>query len=88
MEVIMTSSSTRLLMGAVTGLGIATVSVSVIRGAAAFEPAAVTVPEPLINRDKPWLADTDGDGDREQLRRYFLQDRRDGPHIGSPELRR
>jgi hypothetical protein len=85
-----TSSSTRLLMGAVTGLAIATVSVSAIRGAAAFEPAAAfTLPEPLINRDKPWLSDTDGEvGDREHLRRYFLQHRRDGPHIGSPELRR
>ena len=81
----MTNSSTRLFIGAVTGLVIATVSVSVIRGAAAFEPASVTLPEPLLNRDKPWLSDTDSEvGDREQLGRYFLQDRRDGPHIRRP----
>jgi hypothetical protein len=83
------TSSTRLLMGAATGLGIATVSVSVIRGAAALEPEPFTLQQPLLNRDKPWLSDTDGDvGDRDQLGRYFLLDRRDGPHIRSPELRR
>jgi hypothetical protein len=83
------TSSTRLLMGAVTGLGIATVSVSVIRGAAALEPEPFTLQQPLLNWDKPWLSDTDGDvGDRDQLGRYFLLDRRDGPHIRSPELRR
>jgi hypothetical protein len=78
MEAIMTNSSTRLLMGAVIGLGMAGVSVSVISGAAAVEPAPMTAPESLINREKLWLSDTDGRvGDREQLRRYFLQDRSD-----------
>jgi hypothetical protein len=86
MEAIMTNSSTRFFMGAVTGLGMAGISISVSRGAAALEPASVTEPELLINRDKAWLSDTDGEvGDREQLRRYFLQDRRDdGPHIRRP----
>jgi hypothetical protein len=89
MEANMTNSSTRLLMGAVTGLGMATVSGSPIRGAAALEPASVTEPELLMNREQTWLSDTDGEvGDREQLRRYFLQDRRDGPHIRRPEVRR
>ena len=74
----MTNSSTRLLMGAVTGLGMAGVNVSVISGAAAVEPPPITAPESLINREKLWLSDTDGRvGDREQLRRYFLQDRSD-----------
>jgi hypothetical protein len=85
MEANMTNSSTRLLMGAVTGLGMAGISIIVSRGAAALEPASVTEPELLINRDKAWLSDTDGEvGDREQLWRYFLQDRRDGPHIRRP----
>jgi hypothetical protein len=65
----MTNSSTRFFMGAVTGLGMAGISISVSRGAAALEPASVTEPELLINRDKAWLSDTDGEvGDREQLR--------------------
>ena len=75
----MTNSSTRLLMGAVTGLGMSGVSISVIRGAAALEPASLTLPEPLINRDQPWGSDTDGRVlDRERLRMHFLQDRREG----------
>jgi hypothetical protein len=76
MEAIMPNSSTRLFLGAVTGLGMAGVSVSVIRGAAAVEPPPIILPEALINREKLWLSDTDGRvGDREQLRKYFLQDR-------------
>jgi hypothetical protein len=78
MEAIMPNSSTRLFLGAVTGLGMAGVSVSVIRGAAAVEPPPIILPEALINREKLWLSDTDGRvGDREQLRKYFLQDRYD-----------
>jgi hypothetical protein len=50
----------------------------VIRGAAAVEPPPIILPEALINREKPWLSDTDGRvGDRKQLRKYFLQDRSD-----------
>jgi len=78
MESIMPNSSTRLFLGAVTGLGMAGVSISVIRGAAAVEPPPIILPEALINREKLWLSDTDGRvGDREQLRKYFLQDRYD-----------
>jgi hypothetical protein len=65
-------------MGALTGLGMSGVGTSVIRVAAELEPLSVTEPELLINRDQPWRSDTDGRiGDREQLRMYFLQDRRD-----------
>ena len=72
------NSSTLLFLGAVTGLGMAGVSVSVIRGAAAVEPPPIILPVALINREKLWLSDTDGRvGDREQLRKYFLQDRHD-----------
>jgi hypothetical protein len=75
MEAITPNSSTRLFLGAVTGLGMAGVSVSVIRGAA-VEPPPIILPEALINGEKLWLSDTDGRvGDREQLRKYFLQDR-------------
>ncbi len=49
-----------------------------IRTAAAVEPVPMILPEPFINREKPWPSDTDGRvGDREQLRRYFLQERHD-----------
>jgi hypothetical protein len=73
------NSSTRLLMGAVTALGMTGASINVIRGADARELLSATEPELLINRNQPWLSDTDGRvSDREQLRRYFLQNRRDG----------
>jgi hypothetical protein len=78
MEAIMTNSSARLLMGAAIGLGITGASINVIRGADARELLSVTEPELLINRNQPWLSDTDGRvSDREQFRRYFLQDRRE-----------
>jgi hypothetical protein len=76
-----------LVIGAVFALGMAIIGVGVIRGAAAAEAAPITgftgpsltsQPLPLINRQEPSLAETDGRvGDREQLKRYFLQDRRD-----------
>jgi hypothetical protein len=55
MEAIMTNSSARLLVGAVTGLGMAGVSLSAIRGAAAVETLPLGEPELL-----PWLSETDG----------------------------
>jgi hypothetical protein len=65
-------------------LALAIVSVSEISGAAAAEattimgPSPTLQPLPLVNRQDPWLSETDGRvGDREQLRKYFLQDRRD-----------
>jgi hypothetical protein len=49
--------------------------VSPIRGAAAAEQAPATVPQPLINREEPVQSETD----RQQLKRYFLQNWRDQP---------
>jgi hypothetical protein len=72
------------IIGVAFALGLAIVSVGVIRGAAAAEAATIIGPSPtlqplpLVNRQDPWLSETDGRvGDREQLRKYFLQDRRD-----------
>jgi hypothetical protein len=72
------------IIGAAFALGLAIVSVSEISGAAAAEAATIAGPSPtlqplpLVNRQEPWLSETDGRvGDREQLRKYFLQDRRD-----------
>jgi hypothetical protein len=72
------------IIGAAFALGLAIVSVSEISGAAAAEattimgPSPTLQPLPLVNRQDPWLSETDGRvGDREQLRKYFLQDRRD-----------
>jgi hypothetical protein len=60
MEAIMTNSSARLPVGAVTGLGMAGVSLSAIRGAAAVETLPFGEPELLVNRERPWLSETDG----------------------------
>jgi hypothetical protein len=72
------------IIGAAFALGLAIVGVGVISGAAAAEaatmmgPSPTLQPLPLVNREEPWLSDTDGRvSDREQLRKYFLQDRRD-----------
>jgi hypothetical protein len=69
-----------LVIRAVLALGMAIIGVGVIRGAAAAEagPSLPLQPLPLMNRQEPSLLETDGRvGDREQLRRYSLQDRRD-----------
>jgi hypothetical protein len=74
----MTNSSTRLLLGAVTGLGMAAVSANVFRADEESEALPVAESELLVNREPTWHSESDGRaGDREQLRRYFLQDRRD-----------
>ena len=72
------------IIGAAFALALAIVSVSEMSGAAAAEAATIMGPSPtlqplpLVNRQDPWLSETDGRvGDREQLRKYFLQDRRD-----------
>ena len=66
-------------MGAVLALGMASVSVSVTSKAAAVEQPPVTLPKAHIKRDQPLLSETDARAkDREQLRRYFLQERPDG----------
>ena len=71
------------IMGAVIALAIAIAFVSVIHRAAAVEAAPVTTPatapviapQPLINRPQPFLSEPDAHvKDREQLRKYFLQD--------------
>ena len=69
------------IIGAAFALGLAIVGVGMKTGAAAAEaatlmgPSPTLQPVPLVNRQDPWLSDTDGRvGDREQ---YFLQDRRD-----------
>ena len=67
MEVIMPRSTTQLAIGAVIALGVAIAGLS-----ATGTP--LNVPQP----DKASLSETDAQfRDRQQLRRYFLQDRRD-----------
>jgi|GraSoiStandDraft_29_1057270.scaffolds.fasta_scaffold486293_1 hypothetical protein len=73
-----------LVIGAVFALAMAIAGVSVIRGAAAAEAAQLMQPapvmQPIINRHEPPLAETDPRlTDREQLKRYFLQDERGWP---------
>jgi hypothetical protein len=72
------------IIGAAFALALVIVSVGMKSGAAAAEattimgPSPTLQPLPLVNRQDPWLSETDGRvGDREQLRKYFLQDRRD-----------
>ena len=71
------------MLGAVIAFGMAIAFVSGIREVAAAEAAVITapgtapviMPQPLINRPQPVLAEPDAQvNDREQLRRYFLQD--------------
>jgi hypothetical protein len=68
------------IIGAVIAFGMAIASVSTSREAVAAEAAPITSPftppQPLVNRAQPLSSETDTlVGDREQLRRYFLQDR-------------
>ena len=71
------------MLGAVIAFGMAIAFVSGIREGAAAEAAVITapgtapaiMPQPLINRPPPVLSEPDAlVNDREQLRRYFLQD--------------
>ena len=71
------------MWGAVIAFGIITACVSAIREVAAAEAAAitapgtapVTMPQSPINRPQPVLSEPDAQlKDREQLRKYFLQD--------------
>ena len=67
MEAIMPRSTTRLAMGAVIALGGAIVGLS-----------ATGTPLNVPQSDKASLSETDAQfRDRQQIRRYFLQDRRD-----------
>ena len=69
MEAIMPSTK-RMMMEA--ALATAIVSVSAIWGAAAVEQTPVKGPQPLVHQDEPLLSETVSD--REQLKRYFLED--------------
>ena len=71
------------MWGAVIAFGIITACVSAIHEVAAAEAAAiatpgtapVTMPQPPNNRLEPVLSEPDAQlKEREQLRRYFLQD--------------
>ena len=71
------------MWGAVIAFGIAIAFISGIREVAAAEAAVITapgtapviMPQPPINRPQPVLSEPDAQlNDREQLRRYFLQD--------------
>jgi hypothetical protein len=73
-----------LVIGTVFALGMAIAGVNLIHEAAAAEAAAVMQPapvmQPVINRYKPPVAETEPRvTDREQLKRYFLQDERGWP---------
>jgi hypothetical protein len=73
MEAIMPNSTTRLAIGAAIALGIGIVGLS-----ATGTP--LNVPQTLVKLDESLLSETDaqfGNRDRQQLRRYFLQERRD-----------
>ena len=68
-----------IMLGAVIAFGIAVAFISGIREVTAAEAAVITapviMPQPLINRPQPVLSEPDAQvNDREQLRRYFLQD--------------
>jgi hypothetical protein len=71
------------MWGVVIAFGIVITCVSAIREVAAAEAAVttapgtapVTMPQPAINRPQPVLSEPDAQlKDREQLRRYLLQD--------------
>jgi hypothetical protein len=72
-----------IMLGAVIAFGIAVAFIGGIREVTAAEAAVITAPgtapvimqQPLINRPQPVLSVPDAQvNDREQLRRYFLQD--------------
>jgi hypothetical protein len=72
-----------IMWGVVIAFGIVITCVSAIREVAAAEAAVttapgtapVTMPQPAINRPQPVLSEPDAQlKDREQLRRYLLQD--------------
>ena len=59
-------------------LGIVVVSVGAIAAAAAAEQAPVDRPQPLLNRGESSISELDARvGDRQQLRKFFLEDWRD-----------
>jgi phosphate/sulfate permease len=73
MEAIMPRSTTQLAVGAVIALGMAIVGLS-----ATGTP--LNVAQTLVIRDKPLLSEADAqvsDRQRLQLRRHFIQERRD-----------
>jgi hypothetical protein len=73
MEAVMPSGKTRLIAVMVLALGVA--SAIGTGKAAAAEAAPLLGQNTLINRDQPSLSETEGGtGEREHLRRYFLQD--------------
>ena len=75
-----------MLIGAVTALGLVIVSVGATRGAAVVEQAPDNLEQlPLINRENPLLETNPPVSDREQLRRYFLQEWRGPPLRNSPQ---
>jgi hypothetical protein len=75
-----------MLIGAVTAFGMVIVSVGATRGAAVVEQAPDNVEQlPLINRENPLLETDAPVSDREQLRRYFLQEWRGPPGRYSPQ---
>ena len=66
-------------IGAVIGLGVAINCFTVINGCAAVEPVPIAapapLPQPLISRPQPQPPKPEPLlSDREQLKRYFLQD--------------
>jgi hypothetical protein len=68
MEAIMPGSTTRLAIGAAIALGMAIVGLSAIG-------TTLNVPQTLANLDE--VSETDAHRDRQELRRYFIQERRD-----------
>jgi hypothetical protein len=72
MEAVMPSGKTRLIAVTVFALGVAS---AIGTGKAAAAEAELLGQNTLINRDQPSLSETEGGtGEREHLRRYFLQD--------------
>jgi hypothetical protein len=63
------------LIAAMLALGIALAGVSPIRLAVAADQAPDTAPQPLVNREERVPSETD----RQQLKRYFLQNWRNHP---------
>ena len=64
------SNTTRMMMGAAVAM--AMVTVSGVRSTAAVEQTPVNGPQILVNRDA--VVDSETGSEREQLRRYFLED--------------